>query len=132
MKDILPELDAPDIVSLLPSPMQVRKIQDLLHTLEPLEGVSLELQKTSTTLCDVRALLDTAIDDHPDLAGRLGPDAEIVECADFETALFLCNRTDYMISTVQNEQRWQCFGLDRDMKASVRLRISRRAHEAVM
>eukprot|EP00171_Calliarthron_tuberculosum_P004916 IDg4916t1 len=89
LRPFLSDIDLVSVDNKMPSARENRKIEDVLKVLGDLNSVSLCLQKESTSLADVRALFDTVIDDFPELEIRLGKNAEIVGCKEFESAVVL-------------------------------------------
>ena len=92
LREFIPQMDMPDAEDLLPSAAEHRRIASLLDFLEPMEGVSLELQKNRCTMAHVRDCFDMVVQDHPSTRGRLAADAEIVQCKNFEDAVVLIQR----------------------------------------
>lgn len=87
-----------------PSASEHRQLEDVFKSLEKLQGVSLQLQKTTTTLSDVRALFEECVLDFPQLADRLSADADVVVNKTFESAVVILQNGRYdHLSSAQRE-----------------------------
>lgn len=87
LEDILSKLAVDKIDKLLPNVHENRKIKKLLTKLSDLNSVTTALQICSISLFDVRLLFDGVIEEFPEPADKLGPDAQLVCDVDFESAV---------------------------------------------
>lgn len=61
IKDFIPKLYFPAVEEPISTDSDDRKLQELLQNLEPMEGISLELQKNGSSMEHERVCLNTAI-----------------------------------------------------------------------
>ena len=92
------EIDPPSL-----SPSENRNIDILMKKLRPLESVTKALQSDATTMGDVRVLFTAVMDDFPETRSRLGSNATIVHCVNFENAKVKLQRGNFGALTM-NEQ----------------------------
>ncbi|ETN08122.1 hypothetical protein PPTG_11986 [Phytophthora nicotianae INRA-310] len=78
--------DDDELGGLIPSRATHRALEQLLDTLRDVESVSKKLQSESLTMVDARALFDGLLEVLPSFSTHIVPDAEIVQCPEFETA----------------------------------------------
>ena len=76
-----------EIADMLPTRAQHKKLEALHVKCEEFYGYTLALQSEDITMYETRLLLDRLISRYPDMAHHLAPDAEIVQCVAFESAV---------------------------------------------
>ncbi len=88
-RELYPFLDQlnPELADVLLSPREHRIIEQLFPKLENMQIVTKKLQKAGLMMAESRLLLDALIDLYPDMASKIGPEASIVKCPDFENAI---------------------------------------------
>ena len=92
LKEFLPGLHSDEIDEMLLSIPEDRRVYVIFEKLKTFECVTKELQKDKTSISDVRIIFDALIDQFQSTANRLGSNATIVHCKDFESGVVKLQR----------------------------------------
>ena len=81
----------PELLQLLPTPIQERKLTEVLQDMKFFESISKKLQSDEKTLADIRVLFDGLIlkfqDKYPVITNYLATDASVINKQNFENAI---------------------------------------------
>ena len=87
IKEFITQLDIPGIETLMLSPAEDKKIENLCVKLSELDSVTKALQSNTIPFYKVHILFDSIIQEYPELSEKLSPEARIVLNLEFESAL---------------------------------------------
>ncbi|GMF40288.1 unnamed protein product [Phytophthora fragariaefolia] len=91
-RDLPADAEADDIrhvlfVDLIPPVSEQRKISELLDEMTAFDVVTEKLERHDTMVATIRDIFEIVLDDYDNMEKYLAPDADIVECPDFERGL---------------------------------------------
>jgi hypothetical protein len=96
--------DNMSFLPLLLSPFENKEIKEIFVKLQKMNSVCLYLQKTDTSLSDVRILFDKLVKEFPIMSSFLSADAEIIKYPQFESGIVkLQNQEEHLLNSEEKK-----------------------------